>query len=380
VMSNCSETLTPTGPVQNANGTDTFNGCSGTISFTWTYSDCVPHTHTWTYTYTVGFTPAVEVGGPVPTGSTISCYLNAVPPTLPVIQDGCGNTLMPTGPVITDTNNGTCSGTIKYKYTYSTCSQTPYEWTYTYTVSCNPLQLKVWLEGAYNINGDSMVTLLNQQHMLPGQLNDIFTFDAPPGQPYTGNPYFYTGNLGTQFGDGGGMTPYPLNVVDWVLVTIRKNGILPANNIWTCAGWVLKNGDVVFPENCPLPAFTTVDQYYFMVQHRHHLGVLSPADVDMPCGTAILQWDFRSSNSYQPPFRSGQKLLEGPSVWGMYTANGEQVQSTPAINSFDRTLWKTYQAFLGYNPGDYIMDGFTDGFDETIWKINQNKTSGVVFY
>ena len=42
--------------------------------------------------------------------------------------------------------------------------------------------------------------------------------------------------------------PYPADVVDWVLVTVREGGILPANNIWRCAGWLKDNGDVTFPE------------------------------------------------------------------------------------------------------------------------------------
>ena len=99
----------------------------------------------------------------------------------------------------------------------------------------------------------------------------------------------------------------------------------------------------------------------------------------MPCGTAILQTDFRNGDSYKTTFRFGQKEVE-PGVWALFTGNGDQTNSIGAINSFDRTLWKIWQGFSGYNPGDFIMDGFTDSFDETAWKNNQNRTSGVVFY
>ncbi|HXR80012.1 MAG TPA: hypothetical protein VN763_03795, partial [Saprospiraceae bacterium] len=279
------------------------------------------------------------------------------------------------------TNNNDCNGTITYTYNFMDCNGLIYSWVYTYTVSCESIVLKVWLEGAYNTVTNDMKTTMNTLHTLPGQNAPLFYIDYPAGQPYNMAPWNYTGlpsNTGTQWGDFGGQTPYPPGVVDWVLVMIRKGGITPAFTIWTCAGWVHQNGDVTFPESCPLPAFTT-DDYYFVVQHRNHLGILSPAEVDMPCGTAVLEWDFRNSNSYQPIFRFGQKEVE-PGVWAMYSGNGEQAASISAINSLDRTVWKSMQGTHGYNNGDFDLNAFTDGFDETLWKNNQNRTTGVVFY
>lgn len=262
------------------------------------------------------------------------------------------------------------------------CDGTIYPWVYTYNISCNPLVLKVWLEGAYDVDNDNMRTTMNDDGVLPGETPPIFYDPYPAGQPYNIVPWNYNGapgNTGTQWGDGMGQMPYPANVVDWVLVMIRKNGLLPAQTIWTCAGWVLQDGTVTFPESCPLPAFTTADEYRFVIQHRNHLGIMSPMDVDMPCGTAQLEWDFRNANSYQPLFRFGQKQVES-GVWAMFGANGEQQQSIQSINSLDRTLWKTLQSASGYYPSDFDLSGYTDSFDETIWKNNQNKTTGVIFY
>jgi hypothetical protein len=230
--------------------------------------------------------------------------------------------------------------------------------------------------------------------MLPGQLNPAFILDAPAGHHfntapwnYPSFPYDHPTNTGTQWGDGP-LTPYPANVVDWILVTVRKNGILPANNVWRCAGWVMKDGSVVFPENCALPAMNWgTDTYYIMVEHRNHLGVLAQYDdippvmfgVNMPCGTAVLDWDFTLQDSYKPVFRFGQKEVE-PGTWAMIAANGDQVLSISSINSTDRTLWITYQGLSGYYPSDYNMNGNSNSVDETLWKINQNKTSGIIFY
>ena len=173
--------------------------------------------------------------------------------------------------------------------------------------------------------------------------------------------------------------PYPLTVVDWVLVTVRKNGILPAHNLWTCAGWVHTNGNVTFPESCGALSLNGADNYYVMVQHRNHLGVLTPMPALEPCSGYVINWDFTASNSYQPTFRSGQKQVE-PGTWAMHAANGEQITSIPAISSPDRTTWRLLQGVLGYSVGDYDMSNAVTSPDETVWKNNQNKTSGIIFY
>jgi len=304
---------------------------------------------------------------------------------LPVIKDACGNTLLPDedDPVMGGTNTGNCGGTITYTYHYADCAGLPYIWTFTNFIVCDPIVLHVWLEGPYDLDADMMNTDLNDLHCLPGQIPILpFYPPAPSGQPYSGAPWNYTGmpsNLGTQWGDHMGQTPYPEDVIDWVLVMIRKNGILPGDGIWSCAGWVHSDGNVTFPENCALPAFSSSDMYYFVIQHRNHLGIMSAVETDMPCGTAQLEWDFRNANSYQPLFRFGQKQVE-MDVWAMFGANGEQVSSIQAINSLDRTLWRTLQSVKGYTPADFNLDGIAESFDETLWKNNQNRTTGVIFY
>ena len=155
---------------------------------------------------------------------------------------------------------------------------------------------------------------------------------------------------------------------------------MPANTIWTCAGWVHENGDVTFPENCPLPPLLLADSFKIVVQHRNHLGVMSPVQAEEPCGTAVLKWDFRTSNSYQPLFTFGQKQVE-PGVWAMYTGNGAQAPvGIGLINSVDYDVWKAFQGTFGYKPGDYTLNSSTNSVDETYWKNNQGRSSGVTFY
>ncbi|MDQ3015408.1 MAG: hypothetical protein M3R25_01605, partial [Bacteroidota bacterium] len=192
-------------------------------------------------------------------------------------------------------------------------------------------------------------------------------------------------NQGLQYGD---MTspgappvviPYASTVVDWVLVTVRKDGITPGDNLWTCAGWVHIDGTVTFPDPCPGLSFVPSSTYYVLVQHRNHLGVLSPSPATMSCGNMIINWDFTTSNSYQPLFRYGQKQM-ATGIWAMHSSNGDQVTSIAAISSPDRNVWRNLQNALGYTLGDYNMDAFTNTSDENAWKLNQNRTSGILFY
>jgi hypothetical protein len=122
-----------------------------------------------------------------------------------------------------------------------------------------------------------------------------------------------------------------------------------------------------------------------MVEHRNHLGILTPGypgpGADIVCGGLVLDWNFTTSDSYKPPFRSGQKKVEvAPDIYAMFAGNGEQVLSVASISSPDLTQWRSHQNSIGYKKGDFNMDVITNSVDETRWKTNQNRTSGVNFY
>jgi hypothetical protein len=393
VNDHCGIPLTPVGPSVPVYDPPAFM-CNGTVTYSWIYTDCEGNTVTWDYVYTVDPLPPTELGGPVDNDSTITCSLDANPPLqLPLVVDACGDPIPAPVPSVGGTYMGGCEGTITYTYVYTGCPGEDFIWVYTYTVSCFPIALHVFLEGPYDASGDSLLPDLNVNHVLPGQdkllspnlsvqLSAPFT---PFGQPYNMAPWNYNGNTGLNFGDASapgapmGVIPYPEDVVDWILVTVRENGILPADNIWTCAGWVHTDGEVTFPEPCGTLSLDVMDNYYLLVQHRNHLGILSPVPVNEVCAGAILEWDFTTGNSYEPIFRDGQKELV-PGIWGMFTANGEQISTIPAIASQDRTTWRILQNALGYSIGDHNMNVSTNSFDETLWKINQNTSSGVTFY
>jgi hypothetical protein len=49
VEDNCGNVIDPTGPTQGG----TYDGCEGTITYTWNYEDCEGNNHDWVYTYLV---------------------------------------------------------------------------------------------------------------------------------------------------------------------------------------------------------------------------------------------------------------------------------------------------------------------------------------
>ncbi|MFZ4399617.1 MAG: right-handed parallel beta-helix repeat-containing protein [Bacteroidales bacterium] len=110
--------------------TGTYNGCSGTKIYTYTYTDCAGLSSDWVYTYTIS-PPVVTM--PNPGSSTVACASLAILPTPPVVSDNCGRTLSVSAGV--PGNNPTCAGTKTWSFTYTDCAGVQYPWVYTYTIA-----------------------------------------------------------------------------------------------------------------------------------------------------------------------------------------------------------------------------------------------------
>jgi gliding motility-associated-like protein len=125
IIYNCGSALMRTGPVI---GPDP--DCDGVKTFTWTYTDCNGTTFPWVHTVQVA-QPVANI--PPPSGSTVACISEAIPPTPPMVLDNCGNALTVAGPVI-ETMPG-CTGMRTYAWTYTTCAGDNFTWLYTYQVA-----------------------------------------------------------------------------------------------------------------------------------------------------------------------------------------------------------------------------------------------------
>ena len=114
------------------------------------------------------------------------------------------------------------------------------------------VDVKIFLEGAYS--GPNMTTTIHSS--------------IPNDSPYLVDPQ--------------NVNPIPPNVVDWVLVELR-NKIDPAVLEGSRSAFVLNDGTVVDTDGSSTVKFfgITDTQYYIVVKHRNHLGVMSETTVNV---------------------------------------------------------------------------------------------------
>ncbi|WP_039135713.1 hypothetical protein, partial [Flavihumibacter sp. ZG627] len=105
--------------------------CTGTKTYTFTYTDCSGVTATWNYVYTISaplFTASVDGG------SVVDCPADAeVVPVAPNVTDNCGRTVAAV--LTSETDDVICTGTKTYTFTYTDCSGVTAIWNYVYTIS-----------------------------------------------------------------------------------------------------------------------------------------------------------------------------------------------------------------------------------------------------
>ncbi len=265
---------------------------------------------------------------------------------------------------------------------------------YTATISLtvlpvsNPVTVRVFLEGPYMAGSGEMHTLLNDNHLLPGQDHTlaadpgvaVLGSDTPAGHPYGIAPWSHTAIDGSQFGDPSldpTKTVYDANVVDWILISIRENGQTAADQMWQAPAWLMADGSVLFPELLSQPILDANNDYYLMIEHRNHLPILSSQPV--PIVNGKLEYDFTSMDTYKLLFGSGQKEM-APGVYAMITGNGNQLgQNRTFMNSFDYLSWISEQGTIGYGQGDYNLNGRVESIDYILWESNQNVSSDVPY-
>ena len=230
--------------------------------------------------------------------------------------------------------------------------------------------LRVILEGAFDPATGYMRTDLNERGLLPGQTPEspLYT-PTPPGQPYDFAPFNYTGSEALP----DDMSDYPAEVVDWILVHFREE-IAPATTIKTMAAWLLRDGRVQFLEPIFEADETMPDSVYVLIEHRNHMGILSPEKVAI--SENFIAWDFMSADSYSTSTSVGQK--EYPNRWVMLAGDGNQAFDAPGydIKGDDKTIWTEGNGVFGaYQSADYNLNGDTNGDDKSYWGENNGFNS-----
>ncbi|HEV7348165.1 MAG TPA: GEVED domain-containing protein [Telluribacter sp.] len=229
------------------------------------------------------------------------------------------------------------------------------------------VQVKVFLEGPYRSTTQTMTTALNQRGLLPGQVP--LNSSAPPtpaGQPYYTSPWNYPGTEA--------VSVYPADVVDWVLVSLRSPSRSVTEVVYRGAALLHANGTLSFPGSAP--ELFEQEEYYLVVEHRNHLGVLSERAIKVEKGQ--LSYDFSQQDSFTAttPRSVGQKKIG--TLFAMLSCDGNQ--KTPNqhydINVSDFSLWKGANGlFDRYLPTDFNLDAQVSVADKVLWNRNNGKFS-----
>ena len=243
-------------------------------------------------------------------------------------------------------------------------------------VNIDSFSLKVLLEGAMlDLNGTGVLpppmrTDLNMRGLLPGQTLMGLGTSTPVGQPYGDSPFCYLGS------EGDNITNYPPDVIDWVMVSLRKQAT--ASEVYRTAALLREDGEVTLLGPITAGWTNVPDSVYIVVEHRHHIGIMSHQKV--PIINTTITYDFTTQDSYRGSGNTGfGQLQTSDDLWYMVSGNGVHENNKPAdINGEDKTIWVTNNGiFSTYLNADYDMSGDVNGADIIIWERHNGKSSRV---
>ncbi len=243
--------------------------------------------------------------------------------------------------------------------------------------------LKVILEGPYDVYNDEMSKRLNEQGYLPGQKPwTFFGSSTPSGHPYSGSPWNYRGREGASFDatiEGfDRFAGYDSDVVDWVLLSLRTNTTRDTE-VYRTAALLHTNGSIHVVDGYE---FKKLDQrgYYIVIEHRNHMAVMSTKQVLSANGR--ISYDFTNADSYNIGLGQGQKELAN-GAYAMIAGNPETTEGTASytdVNIRDLTAIALDQGEnSGYFQCDLDLDGDVNTRDKSICLSNNGMFSTLKF-
>jgi hypothetical protein len=212
------------------------------------------------------------------------------------------------------------------------------------------IAVKAFLEGPYSTSTHEMSTALN-------------TADAiPNAAPYDNK------SVGTDPAD------IPADVVDWIKIGLRSTTTGATVNF--TSAFLHKSGDIVADDGTTteftLPSPEGAGDYYLVLEHRNHLGVMSSALHSLN-STSSSQYDFSSALAQN--YSSGAKELES-GVYGLYSGDAN---SDGYVNATDAYVhWIPNNGTSGYKNSDFNLDRYVNATDAYIYWIPNNGKSSTI--
>ena len=233
-------------------------------------------------------------------------------------------------------------------------------------VPVSDIKLYAFLEGSFIPDYIASWPHFWEQGLLPGQTPvNSPAVATPPGQPFGGAPWHFTGTAAEESFAGPYVDPATGDVVvDWLMVSFRTS-LDPTSEVGRAPALLYAsyaNIEFVRPISDVLPS-GEFGPFYVVLEHRNHLPVMSEYPVHVQNG--VLRYYFTGQ-------AAGQKSLPY-GAHAMMAGNGD---ADSAIDSADQSV---YAAEIGlfnrYTAGDFNLDGSVDGADQAMWSVNDGQAS-----
>ena len=223
-----------------------------------------------------------------------------------------------------------------------------------------PIQVRVFLEGAYIKGSSAMSTALNSAGFLEV---------GARSQPYSPEPWGYANHDSVAAGFFGSNP----EIVDWVyLRAYSGNSVDSLVQEAETVGFLKSDGTIVgLDGNSPVAFNLPNGQYFVAVYHRNHIPVISATPVDF--GTPTPSYDF--TDSVNKAYTKGGAAMKdlGDGNFGMFACDPS---ADGQITALDFTIWitSTTAGQSGYQSADCNLDGLVTALDFGLWI--QNTTAG----
>ncbi len=221
------------------------------------------------------------------------------------------------------------------------------------------LDLKVYLEGAYDIFFGVMKTNLN-----PGFI--------PLNQPYNQPPWDYAGSEA--------LTSFPTETVDWLLIELHdasNASLISAETLIEKQAVLVNNdGSINGVDINYVQFFSSVNQQlYIVLKHRNHLGIASAFAA--PYTKGVYSYDFSTGDTQVLGGSDGYKELD-TGVWGMI---GGDANADGTIDGDDKSVtWESSAGENSYLQGDLNLDSQANNQDkDDYWLPNNGKSTQVPY-
>jgi len=203
------------------------------------------------------------------------------------------------------------------------------------------LEAKIYLEGPYEVNGDSMRTDLWND-------NDIPLVSPYPEASRT-------------------VDSIPAAITDWVLVELRES---PAGTaVASKSAFLRDDGRIVADDGIgqAISMNAVQNSYYIVVKHRNHLAVMSADLVPLNGSTSTL-YDFTTGTEKVYGGVNAMTVL-GSGVYGMFSGDAN---NDGQIQTIDKNLnWRNEVGLAGYRSSDFDLNGQVQTIDKNLyWRLN----------